>query len=505
MTVQRANNAGAASTASAGLVSADTGGASGDQLTIATIAGSPTITAEVFAGRRWYVVTVPTSASVTAHWNDTCATGYDRAHFRHTSGSGATTYFVMRAQGSGGNNVEIHYSTAGEVVVKNAAAATVYTSTAGLVPLDGSEFCLEYAVDNGTGTTDGRCRVRLWTGAMLTPVVDVELTGQNFFRSGGITSRRLGKLNTTGAVTYRFSHREIGNTYSLPGPARFANFDVIIGVGQSNMRGAADDWTQAADYFDQGVYQWDAVRQQIVSASEGLFNEDSTSGQYMGAVNRFARAYIAAGQLATGRSLLVVMTARGGTGFSTPDSNGTQMTWQVDDTDGSHTNLWAAAQAKITAGMTAAGTGSRVVAVLANHGSTDGINNIPKATYKPRVEAFIDAIRGWLHTQGYTPTATVRYCMMQMRPDLLAAEARHRDLDDAQQELAASKPGVRHSLSPVGSTYYKGDSVHFNAAGQRLIGAGLYTAWAAADPSPPVLGSVLRRRTRLGALFSRIG
>lgn len=244
--------------------------------------------------------------------------------------------------------------------------------------------------------------------------------------------------------------------------------DVIVGVIQSNIRGAATDYVTADQYNNPLIEMWRWSDSRSVPAPEPMATRDTATG--MGAMNTFVKAYAAANP---GRRILVVNTARGGTGLTTPATNpaSTAFTWNpaavTDANNLAHSSV--AALKAIMAGLPA---GSRIVAYLANHGSTDGSNAALKATFKTLLTNWLTFLR----TEMATPT--VPYLMMQMRPSLLG-ESRHFNIDQGQLEIAATTPNVEHVLAPVGSEWAMPDSVHFNAAGVREIGTRLYTAFAA--------------------------
>lgn len=250
-------------------------------------------------------------------------------------------------------------------------------------------------------------------------------------------------------------------------------FDVIVGTIQSNMRGAATDY-DSGDQYPAGVKMWNWATNSMVDAAEPSSNLDSFAG--MGAGNTFVKDYYA-NSLAPGRRLLYVNTALGGTGFTTPSTNvnGSSFHWRYNLTDDAN-NLALRTRDRLQAIMATLPPGSRIVAYLANHGSTDGSNNTPKATFKGYLEEWI----GWFRTAMGTPT--VPYIMMQMRPSLVINETRHRIIDEAQQEVAADNANfvnVGYTLAPNGAEYNKADTVHFNALGVRTIGHSLYDVFAA--------------------------
>lgn len=253
-------------------------------------------------------------------------------------------------------------------------------------------------------------------------------------------------------------------------------YDVFGGVGQSHVAGAATDY-DAGDQYPATVCMWNHLTSQIVPAIEPQSTPDN--GTAMGATNTFLKDY-AATFLPSGRKVLIVNVARGGTGFTLPSSNpaGTGFHWRYDLPDDSN-NLARRALATIQAALAAAGPGARFMGFLANHGSTDGTNkpaDVTAADWKPVIKGYLSAWITWIRDQLDVPTAP--YIMLQMRPSLIAAEPRHKAVDDAAQEVATELPYAVHVPSPVGSAYEKPtDSVHFNALGYRTIGHSMFDAW----------------------------
>lgn len=246
-------------------------------------------------------------------------------------------------------------------------------------------------------------------------------------------------------------------------------YDIVVGVGQSNVAGAATDYV-SGDQYPAGIYMWNHATSTIVPAAEPQSNADTITG--MGVTNTFLKDY-AANYLPSGRDLLIVNVSRGGTGFTTPSTNsaGTGLHWRYDLADDSN-NLARRGLEKIQAAVTAAGPGARIVAFLANHGSTDGTNNTGKTLMKTYLTAWIN----WIRSELDVPT--VPYIAMQMRRNLIDTEPRHKAIDDATKEVAAELENVVHVPSPLGDAYYKStDVVHFNALGVRTIGHAMFDAW----------------------------
>lgn len=248
-------------------------------------------------------------------------------------------------------------------------------------------------------------------------------------------------------------------------------FDVIVPIGQSNARGAATDY-DLSDAYPDGVFMWHWGLGSIVAASEPLSNNDGFAG--MGIGNTFVQDYVAE-RLAPGRKVLVVNTAYGGTGFSTPSTNsgGSSYTWDRTAADNAY-NLALRTRDRLQSIMASLPASSEIVAFLANHGSTDGTNNMAKATFKSKLQDWIT----WIRDELDVPTTP--YLMMQMRPSLLS-EPRHNNIDQPQQEVAADPTyvNVGYAFSPNGAEYNKADSVHFNALGVRTIGHSLFDVYDA--------------------------
>lgn len=256
-----------------------------------------------------------------------------------------------------------------------------------------------------------------------------------------------------------------------PQPDPTLGYDIIVPIIQSNARGAATDYVAAGiDAYPADVYMWDWASGSIVPAVEPIPHLDTGSPGGMGIGNTFAKAYRAD---RPDRKVLIVNCGHGGTALTTPSTNvkGPNYCWDRALADGPE-NLALRTVEQLNSIIETAGPGSKIVAFLANHGSTDGTNNTPKATFKALLQDWIT----WFRPQ--VGADEVPYLMMQMRPNLVANETRHRIIDEAQAETASELAHVGYTTSPVGETFYKNDSVHFNAAGVREIGTRLYGIYA---------------------------
>lgn len=510
----RYNTAEGAATGSE-LAASGTGSGSGDAFDSITKTGTgPSLqatTSSPISGSRSYLLVTGTATDghVTVGWNESTAVTNGGLMLSGAISSISGSITLMAIRGSSGQMAELQLSSTGVVTVVDVNRSAVYTSSTGLVPTNGTAFTIRLDVDPGTGTTDGKARLWVWVAGALS--LDTEVTGKNLYRSGGITARRWGGLDvsaTTGYATLRVDELHTINTYasgtgttaagaldltgsasvgttaaatgagaiSLTAAARAArDYDIVVLVGQSNMRGAAQDYDAGGtDAYPStvDVVTWSGNSiAGVKPAVEPLPTRDAGTG--MGAGNSFIKRW--ANEKGTGRRVLIINAARGGTGFTLPSSgDDTSALWDVDVTNDSHNLGWTT----ITAVQDALVRfpGSSVVAFLANHGSTDGTNGLSRSGMKAKLERWIDTLRAQLSIP------TVPYLMMQMRPDLIAAESNMKAIDDAQIDVVGTRAHTAHGTSPNSSTYWvSGSSVHFNAAGDRLIGSGLYDLLTTAD------------------------
>lgn len=255
-------------------------------------------------------------------------------------------------------------------------------------------------------------------------------------------------------------------------PSYGVGYDIVVPIIQSNARGAATDYqADGVDSYPDAVDMWVWAESRAMKAREPLPNLDTTAG--MGVANTFVKDYVAS-SLKPGRRVLLVNVARGGVGFSTPGTNSRspKYCWDRGAPDDEY-NLALRTVESLKRIRIQLGSGAhRYVAFLANHGSTDGSNHMDKTDFKYHLRDWITWLRQQLGAEQ-TP-----YLMMQMRPDLVLDESRHRIIDEGQLEISQemASEAVRYVPSPDGAEYFRNDPVHFNAAGVREIGHRLYAA-----------------------------
>lgn len=247
-------------------------------------------------------------------------------------------------------------------------------------------------------------------------------------------------------------------------PPRYAGtgYDVVLLAGQSNMSGRGLGADPMADTpADPRLLAWDARANTLRLASDPLPHQDRGERPVrIGPGISFGQAYLARGS--TGRQLVLVAAAYGGTGFS--DNAGS---WRV--TGAAVSPLAAEAVARANAAMRAArarGAPARFAAILWHQGETDGGNRMAPEAYAAELVALATYLRS--HIDGAGPSTP--FIVGQYVPAHLAADRFLQRIADVNRELPAT---LAHSAC-VGSYGLSGnstrDAVHFDAASQRDMG-----------------------------------
>lgn len=277
-------------------------------------------------------------------------------------------------------------------------------------------------------------------------------------------------------------------TYALPDPVLAKvktdlaetistpfGYDVILLAGQSNMSGRGTAYSAATDPAHPMIFQYKGKipnKGTIIAAAEPLDMVDTPSG--IGPGFQFARWYVAQG-LNRGRKVLLVPAAQGGT----PLTRVTGPTWKPSSA-GLYTN--AITQAN---GAIAAEAGSRIVAVLWLQGETDGDLAATGAAYQTEFDALIAGFRS-----SITGASGVPFIIGQMVPEYLSTGTRT-EINAVHAGAPARLARVAFAPSPLASNL--GDGNHFNAAGARLIGQGMFAAFervAVGLPAVPLSAAV---------------
>ncbi|QTF70622.1 sialate O-acetylesterase [Arthrobacter woluwensis] len=238
---------------------------------------------------------------------------------------------------------------------------------------------------------------------------------------------------------------------------------VVVIAGQSNAvgRGVVLN-TALTDPTNPNIYQFGSKVQTLRVASEPLDHHDPSTG--FGPGLQIARYMIDA--LPADDVIVLVPTAHGGA----PLCSDVALAWRW----GVAGNLTALAIAQTDAAIAAAkaqwpGAAVKVEGIFWVQGEQDGYSTVTAATYQADLEALIAGLR-----DKYG--ATVPFVMGQMLRAYFATGTTAQ-INWAHTKVAAKLPRIGFALSP---TEQNGDNVHYSAAGQRKLAAGMFAEWARA-------------------------
>lgn len=239
-------------------------------------------------------------------------------------------------------------------------------------------------------------------------------------------------------------------------------YDVVAILGQSNALGAGKGWQPlGADAPGSGVYQmssWSPVEDLVLPGIDPLLNPQPLAGS-IGFGTTFAKEYVDA----TGRDVLLVPVAIGETGFT--EANG--ITWDPDNST-ADTNLYDRSVEQIGDAL-AKNPDSRLVAVLWHQGEGD-VRTMTGDEYGQHLDATFDDLRDRF--------GDVPILVGGMSPDRMA------EMDGIYDEINAVHQGIGERIDnaafvdPPAGMHNDGETIHFNAAGQRELGRSYWDAYA---------------------------
>jgi len=238
-------------------------------------------------------------------------------------------------------------------------------------------------------------------------------------------------------------------------------YDIILLAGQSNMAGRGV-YSAGVDTTDANVFQFDGYAasgtyRTIISGIDPLKQpEGAVLPTGVGPGMFFAKAYAAA----TGRKVLLVPAAWGGTALVAG-----VLTWSPYGANNrDYLNAIDQANRAVTAAV-AAISGSRFAGTLWIQGEGDGSNSVTRAAY---LSALKDLVAGF--RAGIAGATDSFFIVGQMMPEAIAAQAgTYSEIDAAHKEFVAT--GAKTAFAVIGSGYNKGDNLHYNEAGARLMGS----------------------------------
>ncbi|UQN30649.1 sialate O-acetylesterase [Brachybacterium kimchii] len=271
--------------------------------------------------------------------------------------------------------------------------------------------------------------------------------------------------------------RTDGTAYTGDAATATQPYDVVLLIGQSNMKGQGqpsavrDPWP--------GVDQYPAANKpeagRILSATEPLLHQGPvTNATGTGLGIPFARRYR---QEQPGRRILIVPSAWGATGFSTsaPAQGGT-WDWTAPD-DGTNLAINAVRQCKDA--LAAAGDGARLTGILWHQGEGDtGIAD----QYAAKLDGLID----WVREQLDAPD--VPFVVGQMSPDRQGG-AGGVTIDAAHQQTPARRMFTAFAPTPPGM-HNPGDPTHLSTHALEVMGRGFFDALQRASFNRPGVGPI---------------
>jgi hypothetical protein len=220
------------------------------------------------------------------------------------------------------------------------------------------------------------------------------------------------------------------------------SYDVFLLAGQSNAVGRGQTLNAAQDaVVVEGVKQWDTTTQSVIDAVNPLRNFDPTTT--VGFAYRFAVLY----KQATGRDVLIVPRAKGGSGFA---NNG----WGTGKVY--HEGAITQANAALAA------TGGKLKGILWHQGESDANVSNSAATYQANLSALVQDFRTRI-----TGAGSALFICGGMTPLIVAGSASHQAIQGVLASVATFIDRSAFVTSDGLGSNSTSDAVHFSAAAQR--------------------------------------
>ena len=255
-------------------------------------------------------------------------------------------------------------------------------------------------------------------------------------------------------------------------------YDIILLAGQSNMSGrgtynAGIDTTDP-DVYQYGCYDGAGTYRTIFAGSDPLTMPDTVAAPNgVGPGMFFAKRY----NDIYSRKVLLVPFARGGTSVVAGS-----ITWSpYGSNDADYLSAVDQANRAITAAV-AAFPGSTFKGICWLQGEGDGENSVTQAAYQTALAALVVKFRA-----NITGASSAWFVLGQMMPEAISSRAGYPAIDAAHTVIGTNYPLA--TKVAIGTGYDSGDSLHYNAAGERLMGTtmanGVATAIANSGEATP--------------------
>lgn len=236
-------------------------------------------------------------------------------------------------------------------------------------------------------------------------------------------------------------------------------YDVVAILGQSNALGAGLGLQRRSlDHPDERVHQFAGSgrrKGQVLIAVDPLLHQQRAAGVGFGLT--FGKLWADRED----RSVLLVPTARGNSGFHPTDG----FTWDPDLPGEGNLYEYAVGQIR---GALATHPANRLRAILWHQGENDTWHLLA-AEYAARLDRLVERLRAEF--------GTVPFVLGQMNPDRMdEGTAGHKEIDRAHREAPERIPACAFVEGPRGMFNGPDEKLHYNAEGQRELGRRYFAA-----------------------------
>ncbi|MGX7727613.1 sialate O-acetylesterase [Rhodococcus sp. 5G237] len=274
-------------------------------------------------------------------------------------------------------------------------------------------------------------------------------------------------------------------------------YDIVVLAGQSNT-GSGDGYDAMLDWTDPRVQQFAnqanaTYYRKTIPAQDPLAHYTSMGPGRVSLATTFAKLYAAA--IPPNRRVLIVPCGRGSTSFDAPSND---YTWNPSNTTAT-VNLYNEAVAQVKAAL-AAHPNSRVAAILWHQGEGDSGSLTAANAYQGRFDALIDGFRAEFG-------ASVPFILGQMNPDRIAEHVAanpttsgYSIVNSVHIDTPRRKHYTAFAYGPTGMYNGPDEKIHYNAAGQRVLGQRYFEGWRRAKANAPGTAPVAPASVTISAI-----